>query len=81
MDEVFAPVREWLARTRGVSGIQVLDERGTVLFGQRADEPFPAASVIKLALVMSLYADAAEGRLSLDERLPIGQQRPVQPRL
>ncbi len=72
MDEVFAPVREWLARTRGVSGIQVLDGHGTVLFGQRADEPFPAASVIKLALVMALYADAAEGRLSLDERVAVG---------
>lgn len=72
MDEVFAPVREWLARTRGVSGIQVLDEHGTVLFGQRADEPFPAASAIKLALVMALYADAADGRLSLDERLAVG---------
>ena len=72
MDEVFAPVRVRLGRTRGVSGIQVLDERGAVLFGQRADELFPAASVIKLALVMTLYADAAEGRLALEERWPVG---------
>lgn len=72
MDEVFAPVRDRLDRTRGVSGIQVLDEGGAVLFGQRADEESPAASVIKLPLVMALYADAAEGRLSLDERVPVG---------
>ena len=72
MDEVFAPVREWLGRTRGVSGIQVLDEHGAVLFGQRGDEVFPAASVIKLALVMTLYADAAEGRLALEERCAVG---------
>lgn len=72
MKDVFAPVREWLDRTRGVSGIQVLDEAGAVLFGQREDEEFPAASVIKLPLVMALYADAAEGRLSLDERVPVG---------
>lgn len=74
MDEVFAPVRDWLSRTRGVSGIQVLDENGAVRFGQRADEPFPAASVIKLALVMALYADAADGRASLDERVAVGDR-------
>ena len=74
MDEIFAPVRAWLARTRGVSGIQVLDEHGAVLFGQRAEEPFPAASVIKLPLVMALYADAAEGRLSLEERVAVGER-------
>lgn len=70
--DVFAPVREWLDRTRGVSGIQVFDEHGVALFGQRADEEFPAASVIKLPLVMTLYADAAEGRLALDERVAVG---------
>ncbi len=72
MDETFAPVRAWLDRTRGVSGIHALDADGAVLFSQRADEAFPAASVIKLPLVMALYADAAEGRLSLDERVPVG---------
>ena len=72
MKDVFAPVRDWLDRTRGVSGIQVLDEGGAALFGQHEDEEFPAASVIKLPLVMALYAEAAEGRLSLDERVPVG---------
>ena len=72
MSEVFAPVRDRFDRTRGVSGIQVLDEGGAVLFRQREDEEFPAASVIKLPLVMALYADAAEGRLSLDEQVPVG---------
>ena len=72
MQELFGPVRDWLDRTRGVSGIHVLGSDGSVLFSQRADEKFPAASVIKLPLVMALYADAAEGRLSLDERVPVG---------
>lgn len=45
---------------------------GTELFADRADEVFPAASVIKIPLVMTLYADAAEGRLSLDERCAVG---------
>lgn len=34
----------------------------------------PAASVIKLPLVMTLYADAAAGRLSLEERLGVGER-------
>src|SRR5688500_10351975 len=72
MEETFAPVRAWLDRTRGVSGIHALDADGAVLLSQRPDEAFPAASVIKLPLVMALYADAAEGRLSLDERVPVG---------
>ena len=45
---------------------------GTELFAHQADAPVPAASVIKIPLVMTLYADAAEGRLSLDERDAVG---------
>ena len=32
----------------------------------RADEKFPTASVIKIAIVCELHTQAAEGRLSLD---------------
>ena len=72
MQDVFGPLRERLDRTRGVSGVHVLAADGSVLFSQRADELFPAASVIKIALVMTLHADAAEGRLALDERAAVG---------
>ncbi len=54
------------------TGIVLLTGEGTELFAERADEVFPAASVIKIPLVMTLYADAAEGRLSLDERCAVG---------
>ncbi len=55
-----------------MSGVLVRDVAGQTLFAQRPDEVFPAASVIKIPLVMALYADAAEGRRSLDERVPVG---------
>jgi len=72
MQEFFAAARAELDRTRGVTGVVVREVGGPVLFSQRADEIFPAASVIKIPLVMALYADAAEGRLSLEERSPVG---------
>jgi beta-lactamase class A len=73
MQEFFAAARAELDRTRGVTGVMVREVNGEVLFSQRPDEVFPAASVIKIPLVMALYADAAEGRLSLEERMPVGQ--------
>lgn len=73
MQEFFAAARAELDRTRGVTGVVVREVGGTTLFSQRPDEAFPAASVIKIPLVMALYADAAEGRLSLEERMPVGE--------
>lgn len=72
MQEFFAAARAALDGTRGVTGVVVREVDGGTLFSQRPDEVFPAASVIKIPLVMALYADAADGRLSLDERVPVG---------
>jgi beta-lactamase class A len=72
MQEFFAAARAELDRTRGVTGVVVREIDGDTLFSQRPDEVFPAASVIKIPLVMALYADAADGRLSLEERMPVG---------
>jgi beta-lactamase class A len=72
VQEFFAAARAALDRTRGVSGIVVREVSGDMVFSQREDEVFPAASVIKIPLVMALYADAAEGCLSLEERVPVG---------
>ena len=68
----FAAARAELDRTRGVTGVVVREVGGATLFSQRPDEVFPAASVIKIPLVMALYAEAADGRLSLEERMPVG---------
>jgi beta-lactamase class A len=72
VQEFFAAARAELDRTPGVSGVIVREVGGKTLFSQRADEVFPAASVIKIPLVMALYADAADGRISLEERVPVG---------
>jgi len=72
MQELFAAARAELDRTRGVTGVLVRVVGGETLFSQRPDEVFPAASVIKIPLVMALYADAAAGLLSLEERIPVG---------
>lgn len=72
--DVFAPARAALATLPGEAGAFAADADGRALFCENEDEAFPSASVIKLPLVMTLYADAAEGRLDLDERVPVGER-------
>ena len=73
---------DWAALDRGAAALDgtaamiALDADGTVLYERAADEPHPAASVIKIPILMTVYADAAEGRLSLDERLAVGEHLP-----
>ena len=55
-------------------GVLVRSADGETLLEHDADVVFPAASVIKVPLVMTLYADAAEGRLSLEERSEVGER-------
>ena len=55
------------ARLDGVLGVYVEDlTRGSVI-ELRADEPFPTASSIKLAVLYELYRQADEGRIDLAE--------------
>jgi len=70
--DLFAPARAELDRLPGVAGVLVRDAKGHDLFTYGDDDVFPAASVIKVPLVMALYADAAEGRIDLEERVPVG---------
>ena len=72
--DVFAPARAALASLPGEAAAFASDEGGRALFCEREDELFPSASVIKLPLVMTLYADAAQGRLDLDERVAVGDR-------
>ena len=72
MVDDLAALRQAIAVAPATVGIVLMDENGTERFAERPDESFPAASVIKIPLVMTLYADAAEGRLSLDERSSVG---------
>src|SRR5256885_6311556 len=70
----FGPARSGLASFPGEAAAFACDDRGRELFAERADEVFPAASVIKLPLVMALYADAARGEVDLDERMKVGER-------
>lgn len=60
----------------GPAGLIVLDPDGGVLYERDADVAYPAASVIKIPILMTAYADAAEGRLLMDERLAVGEHLP-----
>ena len=57
----------------GRVGAVVLASEGTEVLALAPDDTFYSASVIKLALVMTLYADASEGRLRLEERIGVGE--------
>jgi beta-lactamase class A len=73
---------DWAALDRGAAaldgsaGLIAMDAGGAVLYERAADDAYPAASVIKIPILMTVYAEAAEGRLSLDERLPVGEHLP-----
>ena len=60
----------------GSAGLIALDAGGGVLYERGADAAYPAASVIKIPILMTVHADASEGRLSLDERLAVGEHLP-----
>src|SRR5256884_9071540 len=72
--DVFAPARAALGSLPGEAGAFASDAAGHALFCENEDELFPSASVIKLPLVMTLYADGARGLLDLDERVVVGDR-------
>jgi beta-lactamase class A len=55
------------ARLDGVLGVYVEDHASASVIELRADELFPTASSIKLALLYELYRQADEGRIDLAE--------------
>lgn len=62
------------AAARGRVGALIVGADGREALARDADAVMPAASVIKLPLVMTLYADAAAGLLSLEERVDVGRR-------
>jgi beta-lactamase class A len=61
-----------LDAVEGRIGVVVEDAEGRTLFERDPEGEYPAASVIKLPLVMALFAEAARGAVDLRETLPIG---------
>ena len=58
----------------GRVGAVVLAPDGSEALALDADGVYFSASVIKLPLVMTLYLDAAAGRLSLEDRIAVGER-------
>ena len=58
---------DWTALDRGAAaldgtaGLIVIDAEGRTLYERDPDARFPAASVIKIPILMTVYADAADG--------------------
>jgi beta-lactamase class A len=72
----WTPLDRGAAALDGSAGLIALGADGSVLYERDADGAYPAASVIKVPLLMAAYAEAAAGRLSLDERLAVGKHLP-----
>jgi beta-lactamase class A len=70
----FGPARALLERAPFRVGAFARLMGGEALLERVPDAAYPSASVIKVPLVMTLYADAAEGRLDLGERVPVGER-------
>ena len=59
--------------TRATSAFVLDQTTGTVLLAKNADEPLPPASMSKLMTVYMAFEAIRDGRLRLDERLPVSQ--------
>ena len=70
-DALWAKLRARVERLEqsldGVLGLSVKDLKTGTTFEIRPDEPFPQASVIKLAVLYELYRQADEGKVDLAE--------------
>ncbi len=61
----------------GVVGYAIVGLKGGGRFERLADQPFPTASSIKIALLYELLRQADEGRLRLDEPRPLDARHRV----
>lgn len=60
-----------IARHRGVVGYAVHDLETGARLGRRADEPFPTASLVKVPILVTLFALVEQGMISLDDPLTV----------
>jgi beta-lactamase class A len=58
-------------RHAGVTGISVRNLTTRESLSIRGDEPFPSASLIKVAILVALLDEMKEGRVALDERVSL----------
>ncbi len=74
MQDHFGPARVLIERAPFRVGVFARSTGGEPLLEHDPDASYPSASVIKVPLVMTLYADATEGRLDLGERVSAGER-------
>lgn len=67
-DDVLNQIRNITKDLSGVYGVYVLHLDGSGSYGIYEEEIFTAASLIKLPVLVSLYKEAEEGRISLDKK-------------
>ena len=63
----------WAFETRATSAFVVDQTTGTVLLSKNAEEPLPPASMSKLMTLYMAFEAVRDGRLSLDEELPVSE--------
>lgn len=62
-------LEERIASHRGTVGLAAIDLETGELFSIRGEQPFPAASVIKVPVLVELFQQIEDGRLRLDDPL------------
>ena len=63
----------WAFDTKATAAFVLDHGTGTVLLAKRADEQLPPASMSKLMTLYMAFEAVRDGRLQLDERLPVSQ--------
>ena len=70
-DDLAQALQPLIESHHGEVGVAVRHLETGEAFRYRADEPMPTASLIKLAVMIEAYQQAAEGKLALDERVTL----------
>lgn len=76
-EKLTAELTRVAADADGVVGIAVVDLESGERFGVNADLIFPQGSAIKIPVLLELFRQSDEGRLRLDERLPVTAEAQV----
>lgn len=66
-----ARLQEIASEARGIVAYSIVDLQSGQRFDRHADWVFPQGSAIKVPVLMELYKQAGEGRLSLDDRAAV----------
>lgn len=67
-DKTETRLQEIAARSRGALGYCILDLTGGERFSLNANQTFPQASAIKIAILMEVYKQAGEGKFKLTDK-------------